>query len=44
VLTRFGKSVPLVGGVIGAGLDTYLIGRIADHAKEEFPRVVDAPN
>ena len=37
-LTRFGKAVPLVGGVVGAGLDTYLLKRIADHARHEFPR------
>ena len=36
-LSRFGKAVPLVGGVVGAGLDTYLLHRIADHAKHEFP-------
>ncbi len=36
-LARFGKAVPLVGGVVGAGLDTYLLHRIADHAKHEFP-------
>lgn len=37
VLSRFGKGVPLVGGVIGAGLDSYLLKKIADHAKHEFP-------
>lgn len=36
-LTRFGKAVPLAGGVVGAGLDTYLLKRIADHARHEFP-------
>ena len=36
-LTRLGKAVPLVGGVVGAGVDTYLLKRIADHAREEFP-------
>jgi len=36
-LTRFGKAVPLVGGAVGAGLDTYLLKRIADHARGEFP-------
>jgi hypothetical protein len=34
--TRLGKGVPLVGGVLGAGLDTFLLGRIADHARREF--------
>jgi hypothetical protein len=36
-LTRFGRMVPLVGGAAGAGLDTYLLKRIADHARGEFP-------
>ena len=36
-LTRFGKAVPLVGGVVGAGVDTFLLKRIADHARQEFP-------
>jgi hypothetical protein len=36
-LTRLGKAVPMVGGVLGAGLDTFLLSRIADHARHEFP-------
>jgi hypothetical protein len=36
-LTRLGKGVPMVGGVLGAGLDTYLLKRIADQARHEFP-------
>jgi len=36
-MTRLGKAVPLVGGVVGAGVDTYLLKRIADHARQEFP-------
>jgi hypothetical protein len=35
---RFGKALPLVGGVVGAGLDVYLLRRIADNARREFPR------
>lgn len=38
-LSRFGKGVPVVGGVIGAGVDAYLLRRIADHARREFPPV-----
>ena len=38
VLGRFGKAVPVVGGAVGAGLDSYLLGRIAASAKREFPR------
>lgn len=36
-LTRFGKAVPLVGGAVGAGVDTFLLKRIADNARQEFP-------
>jgi hypothetical protein len=36
-LARLGKAVPLVGGVVGAGVDAYLLNRIADHARHEFP-------
>ena len=36
-LTRFGKAVPLAGGVVGAGVDAYLLKRIADYARDEFP-------
>jgi hypothetical protein len=36
-LARFGKAVPVAGGVVGAGLDAYLLKRIADHARIEFP-------
>ena len=36
-LTRFGKGVPVIGGVVGAGLDSYLLKKIADHARHEFP-------
>lgn len=35
-LTRFGKAVPLAGGFVGAGVDTYLLTRIAVHARGEF--------
>lgn len=42
-LSRLGRGVPLVGGVIGAGLDVYLLGKIADQASREFP-VRQAPS
>ncbi|MCA0437510.1 MAG: EcsC family protein [Austwickia sp.] len=37
-LARFGKGVPLLGGVLGAGLDGYMAKQIADHVRAEFPR------
>lgn len=37
-LAKFvGKGLPLVGGVIGGGLDYYMLGKIADYAKQQFP-------
>lgn len=36
-LTKLGRGVPLAGGVIGAGLDSYMIRRVADHVRREFP-------
>ena len=35
--SRFGRAVPVAGGLVGAGLDAYLLKRIADHARLEFP-------
>lgn len=35
--SHFGKLVPVVGGAVGAGLDMYLLKRIADSARHEFP-------
>jgi hypothetical protein len=37
VFVRLGKIVPLVGGVIGAGLDGFMQHRVATSAKREFP-------
>lgn len=39
-LSRLGKGVPIAGGFIGAGLDTFLLKRIADQARREFPPTV----
>jgi len=36
-LTRFGRAVPLAGGLVGAALDAFLLKRIAEHARQEFP-------
>lgn len=39
VLARFGRGVPVVGGVVGAGVDAVLLRRVAADAKREFPPV-----
>ncbi len=36
-LSKFTRAVPVVGGAIGAGLDSFLMHRIADQARQEFP-------
>lgn len=35
-LSRLGRGLPLVGGVIGGGLDFFLLRKIADGARREF--------
>ena len=35
--SRLGRGIPLAGGVVGSGLDVWMMKRIADHALEEFP-------
>lgn len=35
-LGRLIRFVPVAGGIVGAGLDGYLMKRIADHARREF--------
>jgi len=37
VLSRLGRGIPLAGGLVGAGIDGYMMGRIAEHARQEFP-------
>jgi hypothetical protein len=34
---RLGRGLPFVGGGVSAAFDTYMLKRIADHAKGEFP-------
>ncbi|HEY3529158.1 MAG TPA: hypothetical protein VGK78_08400 [Nocardioides sp.] len=34
---RLGRGIPLAGGVVGGGIDVWMMKRIADHALEEFP-------
>lgn len=36
--SRFGRNVPIIGGVVGAGLDGWLLKRISDNARQEFPK------
>ena len=36
---RFGRAVPILGGVLGAVIDAYMLGRIGAQAAEEFPPV-----
>lgn len=36
---RLGRAVPLVGGLIGAGVDVYMLNRIGQQAAKEFPPV-----
>ncbi len=35
--TKLGRGIPLAGGVLGAGVDVFMIRRIADHVRHEFP-------
>ena len=36
-LTRFGRAVPVIGGVVGAGVDAFMLHRVAENARTEFP-------
>lgn len=37
-LTRLGRGIPIAGGVLGAGLDGFLIRSVANQARQEFPQ------
>ena len=39
VLARFGRGVPFAGGLVGGGIDGFMMKKIADHAMKEFPAV-----
>ena len=39
LLSRFGRGIPLAGGLVGAGIDGFMMKKIADHAMQEFPAV-----
>lgn len=36
-LSRFGRGLPVAGGVVGAGVDGWMMKKIADQAMKEFP-------
>jgi hypothetical protein len=38
VFSRLGRGVPIAGGAVGAGLDVYLLAKIAEGARREFRR------
>lgn len=42
-LSRLGRGVPFVGGAVGGAIDGYLMKKIADHARTEFPTIETAP-
>lgn len=35
---RFGKAIPFAGGFVGAGIDVWMLHKIADNARTQFPR------
>ena len=39
VLARFGRGIPFAGGLVGGGIDGFMMKTIADHAMKEFPAV-----
>jgi len=36
--TRLGRAVPVVGGLLGGGVDVYMLSRIGAQAAKEFPQ------
>lgn len=38
VFSRFGRGIPVAGGLFGGGLDWWMMRKIADHARKEFPQ------
>jgi hypothetical protein len=39
---KLGRGVPLVGGLIGGGVDVFMLGKIAEQAVKEFPPLAAA--
>jgi len=42
--SRLGRGVPLAGGMLGGGVDMWMMKRIADHAMNEFPPLPADPS
>lgn len=40
---KLGRGLPLLGGVVGGGIDVWMMKRIADHAMGEFPPLTGLP-
>jgi len=39
LLSRFGRGIPVAGGLVGGGIDGFMMKKIADHAMKEFPPI-----
>ncbi|MEI2714969.1 MAG: EcsC family protein [Nocardioides sp.] len=37
LFSRFGRGVPVLGGVVGGGIDGFMMRKIAEAARKEFP-------
>ena len=35
--TRLGKAIPFAGGFVGAGIDSWMLHKVADNARDQFP-------
>jgi hypothetical protein len=39
VLSRLGRGIPVAGGLVGGGIDGFMMKKIADQAMKEFPAI-----
>lgn len=39
LLSRLGRGIPVAGGLVGGGIDAFMMKKIADHAMKEFPAI-----
>lgn len=44
LLSRLGRGLPLAGGLVGGGIDGFMMKKIADHAMKEFPALPATPD